>query len=291
MNLYDKILKFQLEIKDLPKKGISKIGDKYVPYWLLSDILIRLKELCKTYNVVITHEDDSDKEFVVNRLEKQVEIIYWKEYTLADLDKKEGTEHCNILTFPALACGTNTNISRAKGSAETYAYRYFLMNLLLLSEDELDPDYDSNSITTTDNYHNYMKDQVYKDQVRIKKNNSKDNTTVTLVPYKPHREPKQVISDNTNWTKSWIPTDKQISSFEGILLNYPKLKYEFIEDHMERLMPKSNSEFLSKMGKDYFNELMDRRECILKKIEWTKEGMKTRLAISLQKWKDKQEKE
>lgn len=275
LNLYDKILKFQLEIKDLPKKGISKIGDKIVPYWLLSDIFIKLKELCKSYNVVITHEDDSDKEIIINRLDKQVEIIYWKEYTIADLNKKEGTDYCNVLTFPFLACGVNTNVSRAKGSAETYAYRYFLMNLLLLSEDELDPDYDANSIPI-------------------------DNNSLTFVPYKPHREPKQVsnivnppkvISDNTNWTKSWIPTDKQISSFEGILLNYPKLRYEFIEDHMERLTPKSNSEFLSKMGKDYFNEIMDRRECILKKIEWTKEGMKTRLAISLQKWKDKQEKE
>lgn len=281
MNLYDKILKFQLEIKDLPKRGRSKIGDNFVHYWLLSDIFIKLKELCKTYNAVITHEDDSDKEFVINRLEKQVEIIYWKEYTLADLDRKEGTEHCNILTFPVLACGTNTNISRAKGSAETYAYRYFLMNLLLLSEDELDPDYDANSITP------------------------KDNHSLTFVPYKSHRDPKQVsnivppskviskvIRDNTNWTKSkWIPTPAQVDTFEYTLLNYPSFVNEFINEHMERLNPKTNLDFLITMGREWFNEIIDRRICLVKKIEWTKKGMEERQAISLQKWKDKQEKE
>jgi hypothetical protein len=60
---------------------------------------------------------------------------------------------------------------------------------------------------------------------------------------------------------------------------------------MERLNPKTNLDFLISMGREWFNEIIDRRICLVKKIEWTKKGMEERQAISLQKWKDKQEKE
>ncbi|WP_342252956.1 hypothetical protein [Spiroplasma endosymbiont of Zeiraphera isertana] len=40
---------------------------------------------------------------------------------------------------------------------ETYAYRYFLMNLILLSEDELDPDnYNVNLIQNNKQQNNYI---------------------------------------------------------------------------------------------------------------------------------------
>src|SRR2546421_2046604 len=45
------------------------------------------------------------------------------------------------LTFHFLAIGSNTDIAKAKGCAETYAIKYFLTKFFLIpTTDELDPD-------------------------------------------------------------------------------------------------------------------------------------------------------
>jgi hypothetical protein len=48
------------------------------------------------------------------------------------------------LEFSFSACGGNTDIAKAKGSAETYAIKYFLLKFFLIpTADNLDPDNDA----------------------------------------------------------------------------------------------------------------------------------------------------
>lgn len=144
-NLYKKILKLQVEISNIPKNGFNKFGN--YKYWLLSDIFNKFKLLCKELNIVIIHEDILTTDRKINYLDKnEVEISYFKKYIIIDLDNDKESKY-----FDILACAKNTDIAKAKGSAETYAYRYFLMNLLLLSEDELDPDNDNVNLIQNNN--------------------------------------------------------------------------------------------------------------------------------------------
>ena len=44
-------------------------------------------------------------------------------------------------TFKFWACGSNDDLAKAKGSAETYAVKYFLMKFFLIpTKENLDPD-------------------------------------------------------------------------------------------------------------------------------------------------------
>ncbi|BDT02567.1 ERF family protein [Spiroplasma ixodetis] len=122
-----KILKLQLEIGSTPKNGFNTHGN--YKYWLLSDIFNKVKLLCKELNIVITHEDILTTDRKINYLEtKEVEITYFKRYTIIDLDNNKEIDLDNekeIKYFDILACAKNKDVAKAKGSAETYAYRYF----------------------------------------------------------------------------------------------------------------------------------------------------------------------
>ncbi|WP_342252955.1 hypothetical protein [Spiroplasma endosymbiont of Zeiraphera isertana] len=83
---------------------------------LLSDIFNKFKLLCKELNIVITHEDILTIDRKINYLDtKEVEITYFKRYTIIDLDNDKESKY-----FDILACAKNTDIAKAKGSAETY---------------------------------------------------------------------------------------------------------------------------------------------------------------------------
>ncbi|WP_339046983.1 ERF family protein [Spiroplasma endosymbiont of Colias croceus] len=217
-NLYKKILKLQLEIGSTPKNGFNKFGN--YKYWLLSDIFNKVKLLCKELNIVITHEDILTTDRKINYLDnnKEVEITYFKRYTIIDLDNDK-----EIKYFDILACAKNTDIAKAKGSAETYAYRYFLMNLLLLSEDELDPD---------------------NDNVNLIQNNKQQNN---------------YINNNVKiQNEKWEPSEKQLDYFEKYMITNTVLFDECIREDMERLNPSNNKDFLILMGENYLKTLFDK---------------------------------
>ena len=215
-NLYKKILKLQLEICSIPKNGFNKFGN--YKYWLLSDIFNKFKLLCKELNIVIIHEDILTTDKKINYLDKnEVEISYFKRYTIIDLDNDKESKY-----FDILACAKNTDIAKAKGSAETYAYRYFLMNLLLLSEDELDPD---------------------NDNVNLIQNNNKQNNYINNVKIQ---------------NEKWEPSEKQLDYFEKYMITNTVLFDEWIREDMERLNPNNNKDFLILMGKNYLDNLFEK---------------------------------
>ena len=225
-NIYSKILKLQLEIGATPKNGFNKFGN--YKYWLLSDIFNKLKQLCKELNLVIIHKDSKIDMKIRQFNDKEVEVSYIKKYIIINLDKEESQ-----IEFPIHACAKNTDVAKAKGSAETYAYRYFLMNLLLLSEDELDPDNDNTSIQPIIESFNINNSKVYK-------------------------------KENNQLQTKWEPSDKQLDYFDKYMIMNPYLMDDYIREDMERLNPSNNKEFLILMGEDYlkmlFNKLKEIRE-------------------------------
>ncbi|WP_458258305.1 ERF family protein [Spiroplasma endosymbiont of Dactylopius coccus] len=217
-NLYKKILKLQLKIGSTPKNGFNKFGN--YKYWLLSDIFNKFKLLCEELNIVITHEDILTTDRKISYLDKnEVEITYFKRYTIIDLDNDK-----EIKYFDILACAKNTDIAKAKGSAETYAYRYFLMNLLLLSEDELDPD---------------------NDNVNLIQNNNKSQNNY--------------INNNVKiQNEKWEPSEKQLDYFEKYMITNTVLFDECIREDMERLNPNNSKDFLILMGENYLKNLFNK---------------------------------
>ncbi|WP_425381518.1 ERF family protein [Spiroplasma endosymbiont of Polydrusus pterygomalis] len=214
MNLYKKILKLQLEIGSTPKNGFNKFGN--YKYWLLSDIFNKVKGLCKEFNIVIIHEDILTMDKKINYLDKnEVEISYFKRYTIIDLDNDKESKY-----FDILACAKNTDIAKAKGSAETYAYRYFLMNLLLLSEDELDPDNDDINL--------------------IQNNNKYQNNNVKIQ------------------NEKWEPSERQLDYFDKYMITNTVLFDEYIREDMEKLNPNNTKDFLILMGENYLKTLFDK---------------------------------
>ncbi|WP_339047736.1 ERF family protein [Spiroplasma endosymbiont of Colias croceus] len=248
-NLYKKILKLQLEIGSTPKNGFNTHGN--YKYWLLSDIFNKLKVLCRELNILILHSDISEnmninkieniKEFIdknnnkIQNVTKEIEVSYQKKYSIIDLDNIEFREDFNIF-----ACAKNTDIAKAKGSAETYAYRYFLMNLLLLSEDELDPD---------------------NDNINLIQNNKPQNN---------------YINNNVKiQNEKWEPSEKQLDYFEKYMITNTVLFDECIREDMERLNPNNNKDFLILMGENYLKNLFDKFKEIRERFKNIKSNNKS----------------
>ncbi|WP_400254470.1 hypothetical protein [Spiroplasma endosymbiont of Cleonymus obscurus] len=97
------------------------------------------------------------------------------------------------------------------------------MNLLLLSEDELDPDNDNVNLIQN----NYNKQQNYSNNIKI-----------------------------TN--EKWEPSEKQLDYFEKYMITNTVLFDECIREDMERLNPSNNKDFLILMGKNYLDNLFDK---------------------------------
>lgn len=161
LNIYQKLNKIQTEIKAISKNGINDYG-KY-KYWLLSDILTEFKELLKKYEVTFIHGDIKDT-FNFSEIEtynkqgqliKEKQVSYLKEYKLISNNLEDS------ILFNCFVAGKNSDIAKAKGSAETYGLRYFLMNLLLISEDELDSDHNLQSQNINNNWEPSGKQLLY----------------------------------------------------------------------------------------------------------------------------------
>ncbi|WJG70682.1 ERF family protein [Spiroplasma ixodetis] len=74
------------------------------------------------------------------------------------------------ILFNCFVAGKNSDITKAKGSSETYGLRYFLMNLLLISEDELDSDHNLQSQNINNNWEPSGKQLLYLQNI-IQNNN------------------------------------------------------------------------------------------------------------------------
>lgn len=135
LNIYSKLQKVQSEIKKL----VRTKENKFQKYFFFDElqILELLKPLLEKYKLVILLSDDTTQPFIHEKDGKEHFIKYLKKLGIVDIESPE-----NKLSFNFWACGSNTDLAKAKGSSETYAIKYMLSKFFLVPvKDSSDPDY------------------------------------------------------------------------------------------------------------------------------------------------------
>ena len=128
-----KIWEIQREIKGLVKDETNKFQN--YKYFDEAQILKILKPLLEKHKLAMVISDDDTQPFHHEREGTNHFIKYLKKLELTDLDG--GTT--NFYKF--WVCGSNTDLAKAKGSAETYAMKYILSKFFLIRVvDENDPE-------------------------------------------------------------------------------------------------------------------------------------------------------
>ena len=133
ISIYQKLALIQEKVKEARKDKTNafqkyKYFDEYV-------ILTTIKPHLKEQKLTLTF-DDVPTDFNVEKTEKEWVIKYRKRAILTNAENPS-----EQLTFNFWAMGQNADIAKAKGSAETYAIKYFLTKFFLIPiTDNLDPD-------------------------------------------------------------------------------------------------------------------------------------------------------
>ena len=132
-NIYQKLHQIQSKLTHLTKTETNQYQHyKYAPEY---QILTILKPLLSESKLILLFSDIKES-FSKEKPEKEWVISYLKQAILINSENQK--EH---LTLHFWACGQNTDLAKAKGSAETYAIKYFLQKLFLIpTSDNLDPD-------------------------------------------------------------------------------------------------------------------------------------------------------
>ena len=138
-NIYQKLHQIQSKLTHLTKTEENKFQHyKYVSEY---QILTILKPLLAESKLTLTFSDEIS---IPGGLKEHWQTSKDKEWTVQYLKKAILTNSENSqeqLTFHFWACGSNSDLAKAKGCAETYAVKYFLQKLFLIpTSDNLDPD-------------------------------------------------------------------------------------------------------------------------------------------------------
>lgn len=132
-NIYTKLKNIQSKDTEILKDNLNKFQN--YKYFTEYQALTFLKPLLSEQNLTL-HLEDLNTDYKVELIEKNWVIQYWKQATLIN---SENPQEKIISKF--LALGSNQDIAKAKGSAETYALKYFLAKFFLIPiTDNLDPD-------------------------------------------------------------------------------------------------------------------------------------------------------
>ncbi|HXN54555.1 MAG TPA: ERF family protein [Mycoplasmatales bacterium] len=133
MKLYKKIYFVQKEIGSLIKNEINKFQN--YQYFNEYQVLTKLRPLLDKYDLLIlTSDENSSLEY--QKEEKGYVIKYLKKIQIIC---SETSDKMEVFFW---AVGSNADLAKAKGSAETYAMKYFLSKFFLMPvTDSLDPDY------------------------------------------------------------------------------------------------------------------------------------------------------
>ena len=149
-NIYIKLQKVQEKISELEKNELNKFQNyKYVDeYSILRSIrpLLAEQKLTLTFEDEIIFNKDSEGNLLLDnnnvsnlswkKEEKDWVVKYLKKAVLTNSEKPE-----EQINYRFWALGANQDPAKAKGSAETYAVKYFLQKLFLIpTSDKLDPD-------------------------------------------------------------------------------------------------------------------------------------------------------
>ena len=136
-NIYQKIQVIQANFKEGIKKAKENKFQKY-KYFDENSILAQLKPHLETEKLLLIFSDETNNPFSFHseKVEKEWVVKYLKKMMIINAENPE-----QQLTFNFWACGQNTDLAKAKGSAETYAVKYFLQKFFLIPTSEnLDPD-------------------------------------------------------------------------------------------------------------------------------------------------------
>ena len=132
-NIYTKLKNIQSQNTEILKDNLNKF--QHYKYFTEYQTLTFLKPLLSEQGLFL-HLEDLTTDYKVELIEKNWVIQYWKQATLINCDNSE-----EKITSKFLALGSNQDIAKAKGSAETYAIKYFLTKFFLIPiTDNLDPD-------------------------------------------------------------------------------------------------------------------------------------------------------
>lgn len=137
MKIYEKLFNIQCEIENLIKDELNKF-QRY-QYFNEYQVLTKLKPLLEKNKLLLLVSDDNQI-LEYRKEEKEYLIKYLKNIKVVNVE--EGKDGLNEeLTFNFWATGSNADLAKAKGSAETYAMKYFLSKFFLIPvSDQLDPD-------------------------------------------------------------------------------------------------------------------------------------------------------
>jgi len=137
LNIYQKLATCQAQIGRVAKKELNKFQN--YQYFTEYQILIILKPLLAEQKLTLTFSDSeelSEWEKETGKGGREWVIKYKKLAIFTNPEKPE-----EQLTFNFWALGQNSDIAKAKGSADTYAIKYFLSKFFLIpTTDNLDPD-------------------------------------------------------------------------------------------------------------------------------------------------------
>lgn len=142
-NIYTKLQRIQNRIGELRRTEKNKFQNYH--FFNELQILRLLKPLLEENKLLILLSDDTSQPFLQEKDGKEHHVKYLKKLEIIDCEadnlKEEGR-----LVFTFWACGNNTDLAKAKGSAETYAIKYSLSKFFLIPiKDTTDPDYQTSS--------------------------------------------------------------------------------------------------------------------------------------------------
>ena len=135
LNIYIKLQLVQKEVGEL----IRTEENKFQKYKFFNElqVLHLLKPLLDKYQLTILLSDEESQDFFCESVGNMYLVKYQKKCQL--INSENPTEQ---LTYYFWATGLNQDPAKAKGSAETYAVKYFFSKLFLMPvKDETDPDY------------------------------------------------------------------------------------------------------------------------------------------------------
>lgn len=144
-NIYLKLQKVQSEVKELIRTEENK-AQKY-NFFNELQVLKHLKPLLDKNKLLILLSDDENKEFKQEKIGNMYLVQYWKIMEVFNAENPE-----ERVSFSFVAIGQNNDPAKAKGSAETYAVKYFLSKLFLIPvKNEMDPDYSPRETESEEN--------------------------------------------------------------------------------------------------------------------------------------------
>jgi len=134
VNIYTKLKNIQGKNTEILKDNLNKFQN--YKYFTEYQALTFLKPLLAEQNLSLHFEDLPELETKIELKDKNWVIWYWKQATLIN-----GDNPAERISSKFLSLGSNQDIAKAKGVAETYATKYFLTKFFLIPvADSLDPD-------------------------------------------------------------------------------------------------------------------------------------------------------